>query len=131
VTQTDLIARLLDRYSNVKVCLDTARLYLQDRLDPHFDAKKVIATYAKYAELIHLSNMQIDGSNRVVQKRQPVRPSLKPEDGWAPIADYIGIISRQNDKVKIMFEHRSDRVTDEELAECYDWVDVLLQTQTE
>ncbi|GAB1528946.1 hypothetical protein YSY22_03680 [Brevibacillus formosus] len=56
----------------------------------------------------------------------PVLPEWKPEEGWAPIEDYLTIIRKENPHVKIMFEHRSDQVTDEQLERCYRWVKDLL-----
>ncbi|EFM11161.1 conserved hypothetical protein [Paenibacillus curdlanolyticus YK9] len=119
---------LLEKHGNIKLCLDTARLYLQDRIDPHFDAKSVIKKFAKYAETIHLSNFQIDRHNQVVQKRVPVLPGLDPSDGWAPIAEYLQIMSQENDHFKVMFEHQSQLVSDEELYECYSWVAELISS---
>lgn len=56
----------------------------------------------------------------------PVLPECKPEEGWAPIEDYLTIIRKENPHVKIMFEHRSDLVTDEQLEHCYRWVEQIL-----
>lgn len=98
------------------------RLFLQDRLDPSFDAKSVIKKYARFAETIHLSNVQLSKDNTILNARYPVLPNQDSDDGWAPIQDYLSLIVQENNKVKIMFEHRSDLVSDEELQECYDWV---------
>lgn len=126
IYREDYLHRLLEKYNNIKLCLDTARLYIQDRIDPNFDSKSVIKQYAKYAEVVHLSNVQIDDTGTILKSRQPVLPSLKPHDGWAPIEEYLRMINQENHEVKIMFEHRSDYVTDDELRECYKWVAGLL-----
>lgn len=57
----------------------------------------------------------------------PVLPECKPDEGWAPIEDYLTIIRQENPHVKIMFEHRSEQVTDEQLESCYRWVKQLLE----
>ncbi|MWC30279.1 TIM barrel protein [Paenibacillus sp. MMS18-CY102] len=128
---TNEVEDLLGKHSNIKLCLDTARLYLQDRIDPHFDAKTVIRKFAKHAETIHLSNFQMDRNNKVIQKRVPVQPDLDPSEGWAPIADYLQIICAENDRFKVMFEHQSQLVSDQELYECYRWVAELIRSGRE
>lgn len=47
------------------------------------------------------------------------------EDGWAPIDEYLKIIKEANNNVKIMFEHRSDLISDEELDNCYSWIESI------
>ncbi|WP_048600782.1 DEAD/DEAH box helicase family protein [Rubeoparvulum massiliense] len=116
---------LLEKYSDIRLCLDTARLFLQDQLDPFFDSKLVIKKYARFADTIHLSNVQITDDNRIQKSRYPVLPNQNPIDGWAPIEEYLSIIIQENKNIKIMFEHRSDLVSDEELWECYNWVNQL------
>lgn len=125
VYEDDDLLRLLNKYPRIKVCLDTARLYLQDRLDPNFDARAILRQYAEFAELVHLSNVQLGADNTTLQSRHPVLPRLDPRDGWAPIEDYMRIIRERNPDVKILFEHRSELVSDEELTECYRWVEQL------
>ena len=56
----------------------------------------------------------------------PVLPDQKPSEGWADIKRFIEIINRFNRKAKVLFEHRSDLVSDEELDECYRWIEQLL-----
>jgi hypothetical protein len=118
----DFLERLLENYRDIRLCLDTARLYLQDRLDPFFDAKSAIQKYARFADTIHLSNVQITDDNTIQKSRYPVLPNQLPSEGWAPIEEYLNAIIQENKSVKIMFEHRSDFVSDEELWECYRWV---------
>ncbi|SDX60729.1 hypothetical protein [Paenibacillus sp. CF384] len=127
VTETGTLERLLTKYDTIKLCLDTARLYIQERMDPFFDAKAVIERYARYAEIIHLSTLRITESGERKQTRYPVLPDLDPSEDWAPIEDYMRIIGRHNPNVKIMFEHRSEQVSDEELSACYGWVEELLR----
>ncbi|MHA6533438.1 sugar phosphate isomerase/epimerase [Paenibacillus sp. BAC0078] len=121
----DFFEKLLLQYPQIKLCLDTARLFLQDKLDPNFDAKEILRKYAKYAGLIHLSNVQVNDS--VQNSHYPALPELSPQDGWAPIAEYLQIIREENSRVKIMFEHRSDLITNEQLQQCYSWVNGILK----
>lgn len=124
IYETDFLVDLLSKYPQIRLCLDTARLYLQEKLDPFFDAKKIIRKFARFAYSIHLSNVQVNET--IANNRHPVLPELDPRDGWAPIEDYLEIIAEENDQVKIMFEHRSDLISDAQLNQCYDWVERLL-----
>lgn len=54
-------------------------------------------------------------------------PNLKIEDGWAPIENYLKVITKENKNIKIMFEHRSDLISDEELDSCYSWISSILR----
>jgi hypothetical protein len=126
IYEGDFLEKLLDKYRDIRLCLDTGRLYMQDRIDPYFEAKSVIKKYAKYAETLHLWNVQITNNNIIENNHYPALPNLNQNDGWAPIEEYLQIINNVNKDVKIMFEHRSDLVSDEELWECYKWVDKIL-----
>jgi len=124
IYETDFLEKLLLKYPKIKLCLDTARLFLQEKIDPSFDAKKVFRTYTKYAASIHLSNVQF--KENIVNRHYPVLPELCPNDGWAPIEDYLNIIREENNEVRIMFEHRSDQISEQQLESCYLWVDSIL-----
>ncbi|QSF47837.1 sugar phosphate isomerase/epimerase [Paenibacillus tianjinensis] len=124
IYEHDFLEQLLNQYPRIRLCLDTARLFLQDKLDPFFDANKILSTFTKYATLIHLSNVQI--TDTVQNSHYPVLPELSVNHGWAPIEEYLRIIRAENRNVKIMFEHRSDLITPEQLQRCYTWVDGIL-----
>ncbi|NIK70008.1 sugar phosphate isomerase/epimerase [Paenibacillus sp. BK720] len=130
VYEDDYLQRKLEEYRGIKLCLDTARLYIQDRVDPRFNSETVLRRYAGYAATVHLSNVQIVGG-RIIQSRIPVHPSQRPSEGWAPIERYLRIISGKNPDFKIMFEHRSEHASDEQLKECYRWVSQLIQKRGE
>jgi len=121
---TDFLEKLLVKYPTIKLCLDTGRLFLQERIDPNFDSIKTIRKFAKYAYSIHLWTFQM--KDHIQNIRHPVLPELSPKDGWAPIEEYLKIISEENNKVKIMFEHRSELISEEQLEQCYLWVDSIL-----
>ncbi|MCJ8013271.1 sugar phosphate isomerase/epimerase [Paenibacillus sp. KQZ6P-2] len=124
VYDSGVLEELLQKYRSIRLCLDTGRLYLQERRDPSFQSVRLVRKYAKYAEVIHLWNLQYgDG---FVKLRYPVLPEQLPSEGWAPIAEYLHIIREENPDVKIQFEHRSDLVSDEDLERCYRWVSDML-----
>lgn len=116
----DGLEQLLQQHPRIRLCLDTGRLFLQDCLDPAFDALQVLRRYAKYAHLIHLWTIQYQDG---IQKyHYPVLPEQKPEEGWAPIGDYLDIIGAENPEAMIHFEHQSSLISDEDLERCYTWV---------
>ncbi|MBH5319879.1 sugar phosphate isomerase/epimerase [Paenibacillus sp. GSMTC-2017] len=126
VYEDDFLDQLLEEHKEIKLCLDTARLHLQDWIDPNFDSVAIVKRFAKYAEIIHLSNVQISADNVILKSRYPVLPSQSTSDGWAPTEQYLSTIRHENDRVKVMFEHNSTLVTDEELLDCYKWVNQIL-----
>lgn len=125
IYETDFLEKLLCTYPKIRLCLDTGRLFTQEKIDPNLDAKKILRKYAKYADSIHLSNVQIK-DNVVLHHHYPVLLDLDPNDGWAPIEQYLTIIKEENSNVKIVFEHRSDLISKEQLEQCYLWVNSLL-----
>ena len=114
---------MLEKYKRIKICLDTGRLHLQHKIDSDFDDIEIIKRFSKYTEIVHLWNVKVD-SNAI--GHFPALPNLKPEEGWAPIEEYFKIIKEENKNVKIMFEHRSDLISDEELESCYSWIKEML-----
>jgi sugar phosphate isomerase/epimerase len=128
VYEEDFLESLLCRYPNIKLCLDTGRLFMQEKIDPSFDARAVLNRYAKYAKLVHLWNVQFTDS--FAFSRYPALPHCRPEDGWAPIEDYLNLITAHNPDITIMFEHRSDWITEEELQTCYQWIDQIVNKKS-
>ncbi|GGJ32390.1 sugar phosphate isomerase/epimerase [Paenibacillus hunanensis] len=124
IYDNDFLENLLARYPKIKLCLDTGRLFLQESIDPNFDAGKVMRTFAKYAYIMHLWTFQM--KDTIQHLRHPVLPELRQTDGWAPIEEYLNIIREENQYVKIMFEHNSQLVSDKQLDQCYAWVKELL-----
>ena len=59
IYETNLLEELLDKYPNVKLCLDIGRLHYQEKMDINFNAKQIIKRFAKYAEVVHLWNAKI------------------------------------------------------------------------
>lgn len=126
VYEHDFLERLLGKYGRIRLCLDTGRLYLQQIFDPHFDAGRVLRKYGGFTDAVHLWNVQFqDGEVR--NNHYPALPGLDTGDGWAPIESYLRIVKELNPGVRIVFEHRSDLVSDEELKRCYRWIHELLK----
>lgn len=129
VCGNNFLEELLEKYKNIKLCLDTGRLHLQNMIESDFNDIEIIKRFVKYAEVVHLWNVR--ANLNVENSHFPALPGLKVEDGWAPISDYMKIIRGENRNVKIMFEHRSDLISDVELDNCYLWIESLLKTESE
>lgn len=125
LTKGDLLTDLLARHDKVKVCLDIGRLHLQEKLDTAFQAMEFAEKTAPYTYLVHLWNT--NPSQNQAGGHYPVLPEQKPQDGWADTAAFIRTIKNHNPDVKILYEHRSDLVSDEDLDRCYDWVEALFR----
>jgi hypothetical protein len=124
IYNTDLLDRLLVKYPNIKLCLDIGRIHLQDMIDESFSGYVFVERFAKYAELVHLWNVQVETSLK--NNHYPVLPSQDSAEGWADVQRYINIITKNNSEFKVLFEHRSDLISDEELDRCYEWIKSML-----
>lgn len=124
IYNTNLLEELLEEYSNIKLCLDIGRLHLQEKLDDKFDSYRFVKRFVKYAEVIHLWNVKV--STNLEYSHFPILPCQKPYEGWADIKKYMKIIKESNNICKFVFEHYSDKISDEELDECYKWIESLL-----
>lgn len=118
------VVDLQEAYGKIKLCLDTGRLWQQESIDSGFDARAVIRKFGRFAHTVHLKNVQV--KERVENIHFPVLPDQRTEDGWAPIEDYLRIIREECPNVKVMFEHWSDKISDEQLEQCYSWVHKLM-----
>lgn len=116
---------MLKKYDKIRLCLDVARLHLQAQIDVKFNGCDTARRYARYAEVVHLSNSSIKGN--FTSNHYPPLRTLKPEDGWADIEAYLRIINSQNKDYKVLFEHRSDLINNEQLDDCYRWIEELLK----
>lgn len=125
VCEYNFVENLLEKYKAIKICLDTGRLHLQSKIDSNFNEKEIITRFSKYTEVVHLWNIKVPGN--LENNHFPALPNLKVENGWAPIENYLKLITKENKNVMIMFEHRSDLISDEELDSCYSWISSILQ----
>ncbi|WP_105614647.1 TIM barrel protein [Vallitalea okinawensis] len=127
--KSSLLEDLLKEYPRIKLCLDIARLHLQDELDEEFDPFSLVERYSKYTELVHLSNGRV--VDNFSNNHYPALPTLKTDEGWADVERYLSIINQSNNTYKILFEHRSEVISDEELDACYEWVTRLINSTGE
>ncbi len=118
--QGKLLKDLLEEYSDLKLCLDSARIHVLSNIDYNFDYKTFIKEMAKYTYLLHISNIKV--TDVIDNGHHPALMKLNTRDGWSNIGEFLNIISSENKDVKVLFEHRSDILTEDELNECYDWV---------
>lgn len=118
--QGKLLKELLEQYPDLKLCLDSARIHVLSNVDNNFDYKRFIKEFAKYTYLLHISNIKV--RDIIENGHHPALKHLKMEDGWSNIGEFLSIISSENKDIKILFEHRSDILADEELNQCYEWV---------
>lgn len=123
VCEENFLEDLLEKYKLIKICLDTGRLHLQNKIDNDFNDIDIIKRFAKYTEVVHLWNVKVNSN--LENSHYPALPNLKVEDGWGPIDKCLKIIKEANNDVKIMFEHRSDLISDEELDNCYSWIESI------
>lgn len=121
-----LLKDLLERYPNIKVCLDSARLHVLSQIDSNFDAHAFIKDMAPYTHLVHLSNIQVD--EKIQNGHHPVLKGLCPSEGWCNIDHFLSTLTQYNKDVTVLYEHRSDWITDDELNECYEWVKSYFET---
>lgn len=121
---TDLLEKLFCKYNNLKFCIDTGRIYLLSKTDGGFNPYKFIEKMSPYTHMVHLWNVKVD--NNILGGHFPVLPEQRANEGWADIEGYIKGIFKNNRECLMMFEHRSDLISDSKLEECYSWVQSLI-----
>lgn len=118
--ETDMLTDLLKTYPNIKLCADIGRLHIQDMIDENFDSFKFLENIVDYIDEVHLWNIQVQKG--LYNSHFPALSMLDPKDGWADVEKYFKLLNKNNNKFKVLFEHRSDLISDEELDDCYDWI---------
>ncbi len=121
--QRALLPRLFSTYPGLGFCADAGRLHLQEATDPAFDAERFLSLMLPHITNVHVWNVQV-GTNRF-GGHHPARPCLNGRDGWGDIAGMLQVLASLQES-HVMFEHRADEVSDQELDECYAWVASLL-----
>lgn len=121
---TTLLEELLEEHSNIKICLDFGRIHLQDCIDDNFMGLNIIKKFGKFTHLVHLWNVKVDSN--VSNGHYPALKTLKTEDGWGDMESYFETLNKVNSNYKVLFEHKSHLITDEELEECYQWIGELV-----
>lgn len=115
-----LLKELLQEYPVIKLCIDSARLYIQSVIDKEFKLDNFLEEMTPYAKLLHMSNTRV--TDKLENRHYPVIKELKAEDGWGDMGRFLELVSKKNKNLKILFEHRSDLISYEELMKCYQWV---------
>lgn len=127
LTDSTILVDLLKKYGKIKVCLDIGRLHLQEKLDAAFNGHEFTEMMAPFTYLVHLWNT--NPVQNLSGGHYPVLPGQNPSDGWADVKGLINMIKRYNRNLKVLFEHRSDLVSDEMLDECYCYIAELTGEQ--
>lgn len=122
VYKTNLLEELLNEYSNIKLCLDFGRIHIQDCIDDNFKGQEIVRKFGRYTHLVHLWNAKVH-----TNAHYPALKSLKAEEGWGDMEAYFRILNEENDNYKVLFEHKSNLISDEELEECYIWASELVK----
>ena len=120
----NFIDNLLETYDSVKLCLDIGRLHIQNMINDNFNAYSLVKRLAKYTFLVHLWNAK---AGDMKYYHYPPLKDLKKEDGFADIEMYLKLIKRENSNFKILFEHKSEVISDEELEECYEYIKTIVK----
>lgn len=120
IYDSNFLEELLEKYTNIKLCLDLGRIHIQEVIDRNFDSFKVAEKFSKYTELVHLWNVKV--TEKVEYSHYPALPNLKIEEGWGDIEKYLSIINKENKDFKVLFEHDSSLISEEDLNKCYEWI---------
>lgn len=119
--ETNFLEDLLDEHPNIKLCLDFGRIHIQECIDDNFSAQDIIRKYGRYAHLVHLWNARVESNGHY-----PALKTLRTEDGWGDMEKYFKTLNEVNHNYKVLFEHNSSLISDEELEECYKWIGELV-----
>jgi len=123
IYETNLLTNLLREFPDIRICVDIGRLHLQDKIDVNFNSFAFLESILGFVSEVHLWNIQI--TDEVKNSHYPALSTLKPEDGWADVKKYFDILKQSDEKLKILFEHRSDLISASELEECYEWIESI------
>ncbi|MCX8131732.1 MAG: sugar phosphate isomerase/epimerase [Clostridia bacterium] len=121
---TGILKKLFEKYKILKACLDTGRIHQLSIIDRRFKPFEFIRDIAGFTHVIHLWNVKLD--NNTSGGHYPVLKEQKACEGWADIGGFMKEIAKINDECLVMFEHRSELISDRQLEECYDWVAAML-----
>lgn len=123
IYKTNLLNELLEKNPTINICIDLGRLHLQHMIDENFDSFSFLESIVEYISEVHLWNIQV--TDKLYNSHHPALPTLDIKDGWADIEKYFKILRKNERKFKILFEHQSDRISENELDECYKWISKL------
>jgi sugar phosphate isomerase/epimerase len=118
--ETDLLEHLLSKYDGVKLCLDSARLHVIEKIDPSFDSIEFAKKVSRFTSNLHLSNVQV--KDTLYHRHHPVFPINKIEDGWSDVEAFLNVFKGHKQIQRVLFEHQSTRISELELKSCYEFV---------
>ncbi|MBN4063082.1 MAG: hypothetical protein COA82_07905 [Alkaliphilus sp.] len=124
--EKEWFVNLLDKYKNISICLDSARLHIQGVIDDNFDISQFVSRLSSYTKNLHIANIQV--RNGVEKRHYPALPELKEQDGWCNIVQFTSSIEDRSKLQNVLYEHKSDSITLDELRECYSWIESQLET---
>jgi len=125
IYEEEFLETILKKYPNVKLCLDTGRLALQEIIDTKFEAKRVVQKFIDYTEVVHVWNLRVN--NSIQEYHYPVLEDQKLEAGWGDVKGILKAMSFTKNNLKVLFEHDSSLINDKELVSCYNYVRKKLQ----
>ncbi len=125
IYEEEFLENILKKYSNVKLCLDTGRLALQEIIDTKFEAKRVVEKFIDYTEVVHVWNLRVN--NGIQEYHYPVLDNQKIQEGWGNVKGILEAMSSTKNKLMVLFEHDSSLINNDELLSCYNYVQEKLQ----
>ncbi len=120
----DWFIEALDQNKALSICLDMARIHLQNHMDPGFDQYDFVRKLSKYTRVLHVANLQIRESDTV--RHHPAFPELLEENGWANIEKLLSCLDDRSRLHSVLFEHRTEGIGREKVITCYEWIRSLL-----
>lgn len=118
-----LLPELFAAFPRIGFCLDLGRLHLQQHTDPGFSGTRFIEQMLPFITNLHLWTVRL-GENKQ-GGHHPILPHLRAEEGWGENEAYLRALSALN-QADVMFEHRSELVSEAELDCCYNWAESML-----
>lgn len=79
---------------------------------------------APYTSNLHIANIQVD--DQIKNGHHPALSHLKTEDSWCDIKSALDHIDGKRVE-RVLYEHRSDIISKDELKSCYKWVQDILE----
>lgn len=119
--ESDFLLNMFEKY-DIDLCIDIGRLHLQDQIDDHFDAKVFVHKMKNHIKEVHLWNVKV--GKEVNNSHYPALKHLDPNEGWADVSSYFNLLTKQD--FKVLFEHQTHAITEDELEACYQWIKTLI-----
>lgn len=121
----NILCSMLEKYNQIKLCLDIGRLHLQAALDVDFSILQFIQLLGKCTRHVHLWN-----SSKVHNITGGHYPAIKRLDnipGWADVAEILKAIKCQSDDFSVLLEHHLMLLKPAEAFLYYEYVQFMLE----